>query len=331
MKVDSDVVRKIALALPDVEETTARGVLSFKAHGKLVVWTPTHKTAEANSLAVRIGFDQRAELIATEPGIYYVPDHYVNYPTVLVRLSRIHRDSLRDLLGMAWQFVGTGASRGGAKVRKLTAIVNQRQKLSASMTLNQFENGYWYVTQLKNFAETIGIPSASKLRKDELERAIRSFLETGKVKNPTQRSLSNSGIKDVERGLSLERDVVRYTNDEETKSFLEREAQKRVPGLKRKSGVRYRLNRWREQQLVDGVKLTYGDLVKEYVRLNQTEGSFAQIPHGRYINFISDFLAAEKGATREQAIRAWEKLKSLNVPKNYRAWVRVRVRLSKSR
>ena len=212
----------------------------------------------------------------------------------------------------------------------MDVFVSRGIKLSASMTSSQFENGYWYATQLKDFGETIGIPSASKLRKDELERAIRSFLVTGKAKNPTKRNLSTSGIKDVERGLSLELEVVRYTNDEETKSFLEREAQKRVPGLKRRSGVRYRFNRWREEQLVNGVKLTYRDLVEEYVRLNQTTQPFAQIPHGRYINFMSDFLAAEKGATREQAIKAWETLKSLDVPKNYRAWKLVRSSKSKS-
>ena len=204
--------------------------------------------------------------------------------------------------------------------------MNQRAKLSASMTVSQFENGYWYATELKDFAQVLGIPSANKLRKDELERAIRSFLLTGKARNPTRRNLSTSGIKDVDRGLSLELAVVRYTNDEETKSFLEREAQKRVPGLKRKSGVRYRFNRWREQQLVKGVRLTYGDLVKEYVRLNQTEGPFAHIPQPRYINFVRDFLAAQKKATRAQAIRAWHELKALNVPKTYRAWVRERLK-----
>lgn len=191
-----------------------------------------------------------------------------------------------------------------------------------SMTVAQFDNGYWYATELKEFAETIGIPAASKLRKDELEKAIKLFLETGKIKSPTKRSLSTSGPKDVERGLSLDLPVVVFTNDKETKAFLEREAQRLAPGLKRKSGVRYRLNRWREEQLITGVKLTYGDLVKEYIRLNQTKERFAQIPHGRYINFISDFLAAEKVATREQAIRAWEKLKTLDVPKNYRSWVK---------
>ena len=190
------------------------------------------------------------------------------------------------------------------------------------MTLTQFDNGYWYATELKEFAETIGIPSATKLRKDELEKAIKLFLETGKIKSPTRRSLSTSGAKDVERGLSLDLPVVVYTNDKETKTFLEREAQRLAPGLKRKSGVRYRLNRWREVQLIKGVKLTYVDLVEEYIRMNQTREPFAQIPHGRYINFISDFLAAEKGATREQAMRAWKKLKALDVPKNYRSWVK---------
>jgi SAP domain-containing new25 len=191
-----------------------------------------------------------------------------------------------------------------------------------SMTLAQFDNGYWYATQLKEFAETIGIPSASKLRKDELEAAIKLFLKTGKIKSPTRRSLSTSGTKDVERGLSLDLPVVVYTNDKETKAFLEREAQRIAPGLKRKSGVRYRLNRWREEQLMQGVKLTYGGLVSEYIRLNQTRERFPHIPYGRYVNFMSDFLAAEKDATREQAIRAWKKLKTLDVPKNYRSWVR---------
>ena len=196
-----------------------------------------------------------------------------------------------------------------------------KAKLSASMTLTEFDNGYWYATELKTFAQTIRLPSAGKLRKDELEKAIRLFLKTGEIKNPAKRNLSMSGIKDIQRGLRLDLLVVVYTNDKETKDFLEREAQKLAPGLKRKSGVRYRLNRWREERLFKGVQLTYGDLVKEYIRLNQTRKPFAQIRHGRYINFMSDFLTAEKGATKEQAMKAWRKLKTLDVPKNYRSWV----------
>lgn len=200
------------------------------------------------------------------------------------------------------------------------------------MTLTQFDNGYWYATELKEFAERLGIPSAGKLRKDEMEKAIKHFLRTGKIEAPTKRSLSTPSIrtiKDVDRGLSLKLRVIVYTNDKETKSFLEREAQKLAPGFKRKSGARYRLNRWREEQLTNGIKLTYGGLVKEYVRLCQTEKPFTQIPHGRYVNFMSDFLASEKGATKEQAIQAWKEVKTMDAPKTYREWLKSRSSKSK--
>lgn len=190
------------------------------------------------------------------------------------------------------------------------------------MSASEFDNGYWYATEIKKFAKSIGIASANKLRKDELEPVIKQFLKTGKVPSATKRSLSNSGAKDVARGLRLDLLVVVYTNDKTTKDFLERESQKIAPGLKRKSGSRYRLNRWREEQIVKGVKLTYGALVKEYVRLNQTEAPFAHVPTGRYINFVADYLAARKGATREEAIRAWKTLKTLDIPKDYRSWVK---------
>jgi len=196
------------------------------------------------------------------------------------------------------------------------------------MTITQLDHGYWYATELKHFARDLRIPSASALRKDELEQAIRVFLRTGAIVQPTRRNPSASTDKDVERGLHLDLRVVRYTNDPETKQFLEQEACKLVPGLKRRSGVRYRLNRWREAQILNGVSLRYRDLVHEYVRLNQSTDRFAQIPHGRYINFISNFLAARNGATKEQAIRAWTILKRMDIPKTYAAWVRARARKS---
>jgi hypothetical protein len=58
------------------------------------------------------------------------------------------------------------------------------------------------------------------------------------------------------------------------------------------------------------------------VCLNQTKEPFAQIPYVCYINFVSDFMAAEKGATREQVTRAWARLKTLDAPKTYRSWVK---------
>jgi SAP domain-containing protein len=195
-------------------------------------------------------------------------------------------------------------------------------KLSKSMTLSQFENGYWYSTDLKDFAESIEIPAAGKLRKDELEKAIRHFLKTGKAELPTKRKLRKSGVKDFEKGLSVDLPVIHYTSNRQTKDFIVREAKKIIPDLKEKSGVRYRLNRWREEQLTQGKKISYGDLVKQYIKLNQAKEPFARIPHGRYINFVSDFMSKEKNATRQDAARAWAKLKKMDIPKDYNAWAK---------
>ena len=110
-KADFDLVRAIALSLPGVEEGTTYGVPAFKLRGKLLTCPAINKAAEPDSIVVPVGFEQRAELICAEPDVYYLKDHYLNYPVVLARLSRIHRDALRDLLGMGWRFVSTQAKR----------------------------------------------------------------------------------------------------------------------------------------------------------------------------------------------------------------------------
>ena len=103
--INFDTVRKIGLALPGVEESTAYGSPALKVRGKLLACVPAHRSAEPSSLVVRVGFDDRAEMLATDPGVYYVTDHYLNYNAVLVRLPRVTPDVLKDLLGMAHKFV----------------------------------------------------------------------------------------------------------------------------------------------------------------------------------------------------------------------------------
>jgi hypothetical protein len=195
-----------------------------------------------------------------------------------------------------------------------------KTKLSISMTITEFENGYWYTNELKDFAQTIGIPSANKLRKDELEKAIQFFLKTGNAGNVVKRKLSQTGIKDTEKGLRLSLPVINYINNKETKAFIEKEARKIVPGLKKRSGSSYRLNRWREEKLTSGARITYKDVVDEYVRLNQLTEAFEKIPQVRYINFLSEFLKKEKNATQAQAIKAWKEVKKLDMPNTYDAW-----------
>ena len=189
-------------------------------------------------------------------------------------------------------------------------------RLSSTMTLREFQNGYWYADELRDFGQRLGIPGAAKLRKDELERAIIQFLRTGELRLPTKRALRKTGIKDVERGLRLSLRIHHYTSNRATKEFIVREAKKSAPDVREKSGVWYRLNRWREEQITNGNHPTYRDLVQHYIALNKFE-RFEKIPQDRYINFVAEFLANERGATRGEAIAAWAELKTMDVPKNY--------------
>jgi hypothetical protein len=70
-----------------------------------------HKSAEPNTLVVRMDVDQRDELIDAEPQTYYLTDHYVDYACVLVRLARIREDALGDLLLMGWRFMSVTKRR----------------------------------------------------------------------------------------------------------------------------------------------------------------------------------------------------------------------------
>jgi hypothetical protein len=99
-----ETVRTVGLALPDVEATTKYdGSPVLKVGGSFMAGLATHRSAEPQTLVVRAGFEEREWLLADAPGTYYLTDYYRPYPIVLVRLSRIDRDALHDLLSVSWR------------------------------------------------------------------------------------------------------------------------------------------------------------------------------------------------------------------------------------
>lgn len=184
------------------------------------------------------------------------------------------------------------------------------------MTIQEFENKYWYMSELKALAKSLEIPFGLKIRKDQLEKMIIHFLETGTVnkKNCYRRKNRNRDI------LNSHTYVENFSNKKETWEFIHSEMDKWMPGLQLKSGAKYWLNRWIEDKLSHGEKITYNDVICEYIRLNKTEGKLPQIPSCKFNNFISDYLANEKNATREEALDAWNKLKAMKAKKDYITW-----------
>ncbi len=193
-------------------------------------------------------------------------------------------------------------------------------KLNPKMTISEFENGYWYAADLKKFAKQIGIQNSSKLRKDELERLLKSFLRTGKIPKPKRKVISSNQTKDSDIGLSADLSVKRFTNNSETWSFLNAQARKIDPNFKRRQGTKYRLNRWRDKQLTDGNPITYRDLAKAYVEINNSDKPRKRIQGTYYMYFLADYLKNEPNATRKEGLKAWHKLKKMDIPKTYREW-----------
>ena len=116
-------VESIGRSSPDVEVTTAWGQPALKVRGKMFVCIASHKSAEPDTLVVMMDFADRDALVEDDPGTYYLKEHYLNYPCVLVRLSRVRADALRDLITGAHRFVGAkvrrklvgGSHRGAAR------------------------------------------------------------------------------------------------------------------------------------------------------------------------------------------------------------------------
>jgi hypothetical protein len=94
-------VRELAQALPETSESTSYGTPAFKVAGKLFV--RLHQ--DGDSVVVRIEPAQRAIRMQADPNAFYITDHYVAYPWMLVRLAHVHRDDFADILKESWRLM----------------------------------------------------------------------------------------------------------------------------------------------------------------------------------------------------------------------------------
>src|SRR5262245_7925743 len=185
------------------------------------------------------------------------------------------------------------------------------------MSVQAFENGYWYATELAAFGKKLGLPAAHRMRKNELESAIKSYLATGRIPTTVRSKPLKKGVRDLDKGLSPNLPIENYTSNRKTKDFIRQLAERKAAGVKQKSGVWYRVKRGPHAQVTTR-RPTYAQLVHHYIALNGLE-RFERIPYVCYVNFLGDYLAREHDASRRNAIAAWKQLKKMDVPKTYKA------------
>ena len=93
---------KIALAFPGAEASTSYGTPAVKVRGKILSrW----RTEAEGALAIRCDFLDRQILLQMQPTVFFLTDHYVNYPMILMRLEEASRPLLLDVVERAWRLV----------------------------------------------------------------------------------------------------------------------------------------------------------------------------------------------------------------------------------
>jgi hypothetical protein len=106
-----DIVR-FTLALPEVVESTSYGKPAVKRGEKLIF-----ALRDSESLAMVCSFEDRAVLMQEHPDTFYVTDHYLNWPSVIVRLLHADPKVLRAAVTKAWERAGEKSRRKRARVR----------------------------------------------------------------------------------------------------------------------------------------------------------------------------------------------------------------------
>jgi hypothetical protein len=112
-EVTVEEIWKVGARFLGVVRSYVHGSPALKVKGRggrllIMVAVPVHKSAEPDSLMVRVDRKRRAVLLKEAPELYYVTDHYLDYDAVLVRLRELSPDSIRPLLLEAYDFVKSG-------------------------------------------------------------------------------------------------------------------------------------------------------------------------------------------------------------------------------
>jgi hypothetical protein len=101
-KITWATVRELALALPGVEEATCYRTPAMKVRGKLIA----RLKEDGDTIVVPMPVDERSVRLEAEPDVFFVAEHYLPWPYVLVRLATVTRTDLRELLEDAWRRMG---------------------------------------------------------------------------------------------------------------------------------------------------------------------------------------------------------------------------------
>src|SRR3984957_3290224 len=115
---DDGDVRRLALALPHVEEIGSDG-FDFRVAGKGFVWSyPERRPGQPRVIRIDIAVlyvgdeAEKQALLLGEPRLFFTAAGYDGWPLVMLRLAEVDVERLRELVTDAWRMRATDALAG---------------------------------------------------------------------------------------------------------------------------------------------------------------------------------------------------------------------------
>jgi hypothetical protein len=106
---DADDVRRLALALPGVEEIDSDG-FDFRVAGQGFVWSyPERRPGQPRLIRTDIAVlyvgdeAEKQALLLGEPGLFFTVPGYRGWPLVMLRLAEVDGGRLEELVIDAWR------------------------------------------------------------------------------------------------------------------------------------------------------------------------------------------------------------------------------------
>ncbi|MBV9045901.1 MAG: MmcQ/YjbR family DNA-binding protein [Alphaproteobacteria bacterium] len=102
MAITEKQFKKVALSFPEAHEKTSYGNPAIFIAKKFF----TRLRPEDDGIVWIVdSIDERDSLLEMDPKTYFITDHYKNYPSVLVRISRITLPMLHKMLERRWRAI----------------------------------------------------------------------------------------------------------------------------------------------------------------------------------------------------------------------------------
>lgn len=92
-------IRTLGLKLPGVAESTSYGTAALKVDGKMFA----RLKEDGETLVLKMDIVSRDLVVQAQPKIFFITDHYRNWPYVLVRLAEVRANQMKELLEDSWR------------------------------------------------------------------------------------------------------------------------------------------------------------------------------------------------------------------------------------